>query len=75
MDFCYLLLYHIPIASKREDTSLSTIEMSALVTNIFRTFKLAVKKFENEKSNSLKALWFRHLCWSILEKSGLLAKH
>ena len=43
------------IARKREDTSLSTIAMSVLVTNIFGTFKLAVEEFENEKLKSSKA--------------------
>ena len=42
------------IARKREDTSLSTIAMSVLVTNIFGTFKLAVEEFENEKLKSSK---------------------
>ena len=43
------------IARKREDTSLSTIAMSVLVTNIFGTFKLAVEEFEKEKMKSSKA--------------------
>ena len=43
------------IARKREDTSLSTIAMSVLVTNIFGTFKLVVEEFENEKLKSIKA--------------------
>ena len=43
------------IARKREDTSLSTIPMSVLVTNIFGTFKLAVEKFENKKLKSSKS--------------------
>ena len=42
------------IARKREDTSLSTIAMSVLVTNIFGTFKLAVEEFVNEKLKSSK---------------------
>ena len=40
------------IKRKREDTSLSTIAMSILVTNIFGTFKLAVEEYENESSDS-----------------------
>lgn len=40
------------INRKREDTSLSTIAMSILVTNIFGTFKHAVEEFE---SNAPKA--------------------
>ena len=63
------------IARKREGTTLSTIAMSALVTNIFGTFKLAVEEFENENLKSIKALWVRYLCWLIFEKSGLLTKH
>jgi len=43
------------IARKREDTSLSTIAMSVLVTNIFGTFKLAVEEFENKKLKSSKS--------------------
>ena len=43
------------IARKREDTSLSTIAMSVLVTNIFGTFKLAVGKFEKESLKSSKS--------------------
>ena len=31
---------------KREDTSLTTIAMSVLVTNIFGSFKLAVEELE-----------------------------
>lgn len=34
------------ITKKREDTSLSTIAMSVLVTNIFGSFKLALKELE-----------------------------
>ena len=36
------------ITKKREDTSLSTIAMSILVTNIFGSFKLAVEELEKE---------------------------
>ena len=43
------------IARKREDTSLSTIAMSVLVTNIFGSFKLAVEEFEKDKMKSSKA--------------------
>ena len=43
------------IARKREDTSLSTIAMSVLVTNIFGTFKFAVEEFEKGKLKSSKA--------------------
>ena len=43
------------IARKREDTSLSTIAMSVLVTNIFGTFRLAVEEFENKKLKSSKS--------------------
>ena len=35
------------ITKKREDTSLSTIAMSVLVTNIFGSFRLALEEFEN----------------------------
>ena len=38
------------INKKREDTSLSTIAMSVLVTNIFGTFKLAVEEYEEKSS-------------------------
>lgn len=34
------------ITKKREDTSLSTIAMSVLVTNIFGSFKFALKELE-----------------------------
>ena len=34
------------INKKREDTSLSTIAMSVLVTNLFGTFKSAVEEYE-----------------------------
>ena len=34
------------INKKREDTSLSTIAMSVLVTNIFGSFRLAVEEYE-----------------------------
>jgi hypothetical protein len=34
------------ITKRRKDTSLSTIAMSVLVTNIFGSFKLAVEAFE-----------------------------
>ena len=41
------------INKKREDTSLSTIAMSVLVTNIFGTFKLAVEEEDaNENTSS-----------------------
>ena len=36
------------INRKRKDTSLSTIAMSVLVTNIFSTFKSAVDEYEAE---------------------------
>ena len=44
------------IDRKREDTSLMTIALSVMVTNIFGTFKLAVEEIEkeNEKSGSKK---------------------
>ena len=38
------------INKKREDTSLSTIAMSVLVTNIFGTFKLAVEEADANES-------------------------
>ena len=40
------------ITKKREDTSLTTIALSVLVTNIFGSFKLAVEELENEPSTS-----------------------
>ena len=36
------------INRKRKDTSLSTIALSVLVTNIFGTFKSAVEEYEAE---------------------------
>ena len=43
------------INKKREDTSLSTIAMSVLVTNLFGTFKSAVEEYETDaKSGSSK---------------------
>ena len=42
------------INKKREDTSLSTIAMSVLVTNIFGTFKLAVEEFEGTQAKGSK---------------------
>lgn len=41
------------INKKRKDTSLSTIGMSVLVTNIFGTFKNAVEEFETKKNKKL----------------------
>lgn len=38
------------ITKKREDTSLTTIAFSVLVTNIFGSFKLAVEESETESS-------------------------
>ena len=40
------------ITKKREDTSLTTIALSVLVTNIFGFFKLAVEELEIESSTS-----------------------
>ena len=40
------------IMKKREDTSLTTIALSVLVTNIFGSFKLAVVELEFESSTS-----------------------
>ena len=40
------------INKKRKDTSLSTIAMSVLVTNIFGTFKLAVEEYEIKNETS-----------------------
>ena len=42
------------INRKREDTSLSTIAMSVLVTNIFGTFKIAVQEYENSSAEQAK---------------------
>ena len=43
------------IARKREDTSLATIAMSVLVTNIFGTFKSAIDEFDAAISKNSKA--------------------
>ena len=40
------------ITKKREDTSLTTIALSVLVTNIFGSFKLAVEELETVSSTS-----------------------
>ena len=40
------------ITKKREDTSLTTIAFSVLVTNIFGSFKLAVEESETEASTT-----------------------
>ena len=40
------------ITKKREDTSLTTIAFSVLVTNIFGSFKLAVEESESESSTT-----------------------
>lgn len=40
------------ITKKREDTSLTTIAFSVLVTNIFGSFKLAVEESETESSTT-----------------------
>ena len=40
------------ITKKREDTSLTTIALSVLATNIFGSFKLAVEELEIESSTS-----------------------
>ena len=42
------------INRKREDTSLSTIAMSVLVTNVFGTFKHAVEELEANTSKAQK---------------------
>ena len=42
------------IMRKREDTSLTTIAMSVLVTNIFGSFKLAVEELESQARLSAK---------------------
>ena len=42
------------IDRKREDTSLMTIALSVMVTNIFGTFKLAVEEIEKENDNLAK---------------------
>lgn len=42
------------IMRKREDTSLATIAMSVLVTNVFGTFKLAVKELETQVMTSAR---------------------
>ncbi len=41
-----------PITKKREDTSLTTIALSVLVTNIFGSFKLAVEELETDSSTT-----------------------
>ncbi len=41
------------ISRKREDTSLATIAMSVLVTNIFGTFKSAVDEYEKKSSQAI----------------------
>ncbi len=43
------------IVRKREDTSLATIAMSVLVTNIFGTFKSAIDEFDATASKNSKA--------------------
>ena len=40
------------ITKKREDTSLTTIALSVLVTNIFGSFKLALEELEIKSSTS-----------------------
>ena len=40
------------ITKKREDTSLMTIALSVLVTNIFGSFKLAVEELESDSASS-----------------------
>ena len=40
------------ITKKREDTSLTTIALSVLVTNIFGSFKLAVEEMESDSSTT-----------------------
>ena len=40
------------ITKKREDTSLTTIALSVLVTNIFGSFKLAVEELETDSSTT-----------------------
>lgn len=42
------------IDRKREDTSLMTIALSVMVTNIFGTFKLAVEEIEKENKEKVK---------------------
>lgn len=43
------------ISQKRKDTSLSTIALSVLVTNIFESFQSAITEFEERKSKALKS--------------------
>ena len=43
------------INRKREDTSLTTIAMSVLVTNIFGSFKLAVEEYDDKSAKRCKA--------------------
>jgi hypothetical protein len=40
------------ITKKREDTSLTTIALSVLVTNICGSFKLAVEELETDSSTT-----------------------
>ena len=42
------------IMRKREDTSLTTIAMSVLVTNIFGSFKLAVDEMDSHAETKSK---------------------
>ena len=42
------------IVRKREDTSLATIAMSVLVTNVFGTFKSAILEYDAEVSTIAK---------------------
>ena len=42
------------ISKKRKDTSLFTIDLSVLVTNIFGSFQSAVAEYEEQQSESAK---------------------
>ena len=47
------------IDRKREDTSLMTIALSVMVTNIFGTFKLAVEEIEKEMKMPRRSSYFK----------------
>ena len=63
------------IDRKREDTSLMTIALSVMVTNIFGTFKLAVEEIEKENKLLEKKKWNQACQESNLTKKGLLSRH
>ena len=61
------------INKKREDTSLSSIAMSVLVTNIFGTFKSAIEEYTTTQSST--SVNRKRATSAVSAKKELLTKH